>query len=83
MTLELVELLGRSFLGGTALAAAGFFPLGCIRLMHALGFGGAEAVGVFGACAVGARVIQERSAHCEGLMHRTRTLRFCLHCDKK
>lgn len=45
MTLELVELLGHSLLGGTALAAAGLFPPGCIRLMHALGFGGAEAVG--------------------------------------
>lgn len=47
MTLELVELLGHSLLGGTALAAAGFSPPGCIRLMHALGFGGAEAVGGF------------------------------------
>ena len=45
MTLELVELLGHGLLGGTALAAAGFSPLGCIRLMHAVGFGGAEAVG--------------------------------------
>lgn len=45
MTLELVELLGHSLLGGTALAAAGFFPLGCVRLMHALGFWGAEVVG--------------------------------------
>lgn len=36
MTLELVELLGQSLLGGTALAAAGFFPPGCTRLMRAL-----------------------------------------------
>lgn len=45
MTLELVELLGRGSLGGTALAAAGFSPPGSIRLMHALGLGGADAVG--------------------------------------
>lgn len=37
MTLELVELLGHSFLGGTAMAAAEFFPLESTRLMHALG----------------------------------------------
>lgn len=37
MTLELVELLGQSLLGGTTLAAAGFSPPGCTRLMHALG----------------------------------------------
>lgn len=40
MTLKLVELLGHSLLGGTTLAAAGFFPPGCTRLMHALGVSG-------------------------------------------
>lgn len=45
MTLELVELLGHCFLGGTALAAAGFFPSESTRLMHALrvwGFSGSR-----------------------------------------
>lgn len=61
MTLELVELLGHSLLGGTALAAAGFFPLGCVRLMHALGFWGAEVVGdLFGHV--------QLAAHCKGFM---------------
>lgn len=50
MTLELVDLLGHGLLGGTALAAAGFFPLGCIRLMHVLGFG--SAVVVRGFCSI-------------------------------
>lgn len=51
MTLELVELWGHGSLGGTALAAARFFPPGCVRLMHALGFwrcrgmGGGRGVG--------------------------------------
>lgn len=45
VTLELVELLGHCFLGGTALAAAGFFPSEFTRLMHALrvwGFSGSR-----------------------------------------
>lgn len=41
MTLELVELLGHSLLGGTALAAAGYFPirwgLGVLKQWGALG----------------------------------------------
>lgn len=69
MTLELVELKGQNLLSGTALAAAGFFPCGCWRLMPALGVwrwqwgvGG----GVFWCMysyAVGAWVAQEMSTH--------------------
>lgn len=74
MTLELVELLGQSLLGGTALAAARFFPSGCTRLMHALGVWGWQwGVGGGGvwsmcSCAVGAGGIQDRSTYCEGLL---------------
>lgn len=78
MTLELVELKGQNLLGGTALAAAGFFPRGCTRLMHGLGVWGWQwGVGggvVWSKCiyAVGARVVQDMSTHCKGL-----SLTFC------
>lgn len=73
MTLEVVELEGQNLLGGTTLAAAGFFPRECARLMHALGVWGWQwGVGggvVWSMCsyAGGAGVGQDMSTHCEGL----------------
>lgn len=55
MTLELVELLGQSSLGGTSLAAAGFFSSRVYKINACTGGLGGGGVN---------RVIWDRSVHC-------------------